>query len=237
MELADRWALVTGGARRIGRAIALALGQAGANVAVHYRSSAAEAEMTAADIRAFGREAMTLRADLALPAEIAALFAALAEKVGRLNILVNSAAVFARTPIESLTAEQWDAQHAVNARAAALCIRHALKLMPAGGVIVTATRPKPSYLAYCASKAALLSLTAGAAKALARRGIRVNAVSPGVALWPEGMAQADKDNLLARVPLGRAGTPEDVAAAVVFLCRCDYVTGENLHVDGGWHLG
>jgi NAD(P)-dependent dehydrogenase (short-subunit alcohol dehydrogenase family) len=241
MDLAGKVAMVTGAARRVGRAIALALGQAGADVVVHYNRSAEQAEATAADVRALGRQAAALRADLAQPEQIAALFQELARRFGRLDVLVNNAAVHERTPIQTLTAEQWDGHFAVNVRAAALCIRHAVPLMPGGGAVVNITdagaeKSWPGFAAYCASKAALVALTRSAARALARQGIRVNAVAPGVAAWQEGIAPADRERVLAHVPLGRAGSPEDVAAAVVFLCRSDYVTGEDLHVDGGWHV-
>ncbi len=242
MELGGKVALVTGSGKRVGRAIALALARAGADVVVHYNRSAAEAEAVAGEIRQMGLRATTHQADLADPGQIESMFAA-AEAFGRLDVLVNSAAVFERTPIESLTGEQWDDQMAVNARAAALCIRHAVPLMrPGGGAIVNVTdisaeKAWGGFSAYCASKAALLALTRSCARALAGENIRVNAVAPGVALWQEGASEREKERVLAQVPLRRPGRPEDVAAAVVFLARHDYMTGQNLRVDGGWHMG
>ena len=242
MDLDSRIALVTGAAKRVGRAIALALAEAGADVALHYRSSGDEAQSTADEIRAMGRRAELFQADLAQPDEIAAMFAALRSAFGRLDVLVNNAAIYERTPIETLTAEQWDRHMAVNARGAALCIRHALELMRNGGAIVNITdigaeKAYAGYPAYCASKAALLALTKSAAKALAGRNIRVNAVAPGVAEWQEGLSDPQKQEVIAHVPMKRAGTPADVAAAVLFLIRSDYITGESLRVDGGWHMG
>ncbi len=244
MELSGKTALVTGSARRVGRAIALALGRAGADVVVHYNRSAAEAEAAAEEIRQLGRQATTRQADLTDPAQIESMFAAVAESPGRLDVLVNSAAVFYRTPIDALTAEQWDRQFAVNARAAALCIRCAIPLLRAagGGAIVNITdiaaeKGWAGYPAYCASKAAVAALTKSAARALAGENIRVNAVAPGAAQWAEGQSDDEKQAVLAQVPLRRAGSPEDVAAAVVFLARHDYITGQNLRVDGGWHMG
>jgi len=239
MELNGAKALVTGAARRIGRAIALALAEAGADVMVHYNRSRSQAESAAEAIEALGVRGETVQADLADPDAIEAMFRAVAGAFGRLDVLVNNAAVFAPTPLADLTAEQWDAPFAVNARAAALCIRHAMPLMPRGAAIVNVTdisaeKPWAAYPAYCASKAALLSLTKSAARALAGRGIRVNAVAPGAVAWHEGASDAHKQAVLAQVPLKRPGSAADVAAAAVFLARNDYITGQSLRVDGGW---
>jgi len=241
MELDGKTALVTGAGRGLGRAIALELARAGADVALHHRRSAEGARSAASEIAALRRRAEVFGADLSDAAQIAGLFAAVAEAFGRLDVLVNNAGVYDRTPIETLTAEQWDAQFAVNARAPALCIRHAAKLMrSAGGAIVNiadiaAEKAWAGYPAYCASKAALLALTKSAARALAPR-IRVNAVSPGVARWADDVSAERKQAVLAQVPMKRPGSPEDVARAVVFLVRQDYITAQNLRVDGGWHM-
>ena len=242
MDLTDKIALVTGASRRIGRVIALVLARAGADVVVHYNHSQSEAEATAGEIAAAGRRAKTVRADLSEPDQIAKMFDAIAEKFARLDVLVNNAAVFERTPIETFSAERWDAQMNVNVRAPALCIRHAIGLMPNGGAIVNITdiaadRPWPGYAAYCASKAALLGLTKSAALALAGRNIRVNAVAPGMVLRSEGVPEKEQQNVIARIPLKRPGRPEDIAAAVVFLAQHDYITGQTLRIDGGWCMG
>ena len=242
MELAGKIALVTGSARRVGKAIALALARAGCDVVVHYHASADAAAATAGEIRALGVRCLPIRADLAEPDQIAALFAAVRDAFSRLDVLVNSAAVFDRTPWATLSPEQWQAEMAVNALAPALCIRHAIELMPAGGAIVNITdisaeRASAGYPAYCASKAALGALTRSAARALAGKNIRVNAVAPGAVEWPDGADEAHKAAVLRHVPMGRIGRPEDVAAAVVFLAGADYITGQTLRVDGGWHTG
>ena len=241
MELAGKTALVTGSARRLGKSIALALARAGADVALHCHRSITDAAQTREEIAALGRRAEVFPADLADPRQIEELFAAVARSFPRLDVLVNNAAVYAPTPIESLTAEQWDAQSAVNARAPALCIRHAIALMPAGGAIVNiADSSGPSgradYTAYCASKAALAALTRSTALSLARRNIRVNTVSPGVALWHQNATESEKSAVIAQIPMKRAGTGDDVASAVLFLIRSDYITGQDLRVDGGWHM-
>jgi pteridine reductase len=240
MELLDSVALVTGGARRVGRAIALALADEGCDVALHYHSSADDATATAEAVAARGVRCKLLRADLADPDAIARMFADLAaDWDNRLDLLVNNAAIYQRTPWEELTAEQFDRQMAVNARAPALCIRHALDLLPAGGAVVnvadvSADRPWGGFGAYCASKAALLAITRSAAKALGPKGIRVNAVSPGVAEWSDIADEQRKASVLKQIPMGRPGSPRDVAEAVVFLARQDYITGQNIRVDGGW---
>lgn len=240
MDLDGKIALVTGAAKRIGKAIALALAQAGADIALHYRTSADEARTTQDEITALGRRCELFQADLASPEQIDELFKALGQTFGRLDVLVNSAAIYGRTPLASLTAEQWDRQFAVNARAPALCISRAAALMTEGGAIInivdiSAELPWPGYPAYCASKAALLALTKSAAKALAP-GIRVNAVSPGVAIWDDSAGPRAREKALAHVPMKRPGCPQDIASAVVFLARQDYITAQNLRVDGGWNM-
>ncbi|HDZ19918.1 hypothetical protein LCGC14_0094970 [marine sediment metagenome] len=239
MELHGKIAVVTGAARRLGRAIATGLADAGADVAVHYHRSARAADETVQAVRRAGGRSEAFQADLADPADIERLFEAIAQTFSHVDVLVNSAATYNRTPIDSLTAAQWDAELAVNARAPALCIRYALPLMPDGGAIVNITdiaaeRTWPGFPAYCASKAALAALTGSSAKALAGRKICVNAVAPGAILWQDDCTEQQKQNVLKQVPLPRAGTPEDIAAAVVFLVRNDYITGQTLRVDGGW---
>ena len=242
MDLHGKIAMVTGGAVRVGRAIALALARGGADVALHYGRSADAAGEVADAIRRLGRRAEAFPADLSDPAQIERLLSQVAEAFGRLDVLVNSAAVYYATPIDALTAEQWDRELAVNARAPALCVRHALPLMSAGGAIINITDAsaesgRGGYVAYAASKGALLSLTRSLSKALAPRNIRVNSVAPGVAAFPASADDAYKAKILAGVPMRRAGTPEDIAAAVVFLATSDYITGQNLRVDGGWQMG
>jgi NAD(P)-dependent dehydrogenase (short-subunit alcohol dehydrogenase family) len=242
MDIKGKLALVTGSAKRVGRGIVLALAAEGADVIVHYRSSRDAAERTAGEARQHGVQAVTMRADLADPVQIERLFGEIRSRFGRLDILINNAAVYDPTPIQTLTAEQWDRQMQTNVRGPALCTRHAAELMQGrGGVIVNltdiaATRPRGDWHAYCASKAALLALTKSTAKALAGEKIRVNCVSPGVAAWPEDMDPLLKQKILRQIPLGRPGTPEDIAQAVLFLVKHDYVTGEELRIDGGWIL-
>jgi pteridine reductase len=241
MELDGKIALVTGAAKRVGKAIAIQLARCGADIALHYNQSSEAAHATAAEISSIGRRVELFQADLAQPAQIEQMFQAIAKTFSRLDVLVNNAAIYHRTPLDSLSAGLWDAEFAVNARAPALCISQAIALMPAGGVIVNITdvsadRPRAGWPAYCASKAALLALTKSAARALAGRNIRVNSVAPGLVDWPADASEADKSKLLAGVPMRRSGDPHDIAQAVAFLIRSDYITGQNLRVDGGWDM-
>ncbi|MDP6636464.1 MAG: SDR family oxidoreductase [Phycisphaerae bacterium] len=245
MVLNGKTALVTGAAKRVGRCIALALAQAGADVIVHYNRSEEDAHATAATIRSLGRRAELICADLASPDQIEAMFARAAEMFSDspqpLNVLVNNASVYHQTPLAALTADQWDREMAVNARAPALCIARAIDLLSPGAVIVNITDvsaedPRAALPAYCASKAALLALTKSAAKALAPN-VRVNAIAPGAIMWEDDISDAQKQRVLAQVPMKRTGRPEDIAAAVIFLCRNEYITAQTLRVDGGWCMG
>ena len=245
MDLNGKTALVTGAAKRVGRCIALSLARAGADVIVHYNRSEADARATAATIEDIGRRAEPIGADLACPDQIEAMLARIAEMFPNsaqpLGVLVNNASIYHQTPITTLTADEWDREMAVNARGAALCIRHAIALMPPGAAIVNITDisaedPRANLPAYCASKAALLAVTRSAAKALAPD-IRVNAVAPGAIMWEENISETRKQRVLAQVPMKRTGRPEDIASAVIFLCQNDYITAQTLRVDGGWCMG
>lgn len=244
MLLNGKFAMVTGAAKRVGRAIALSLANSGADVIVHYNRSEDEARQTADMISQLGRRAELISADLASPEQIEAMFARIGEMQEasnrRLDVLVNNASVYNRTPIATITADQWDCEHAVNARGPALCIRHAIPLMQPGASIVNITDisaedPRAALPAYCASKAALLALTKSAAKALAPD-IRVNAVAPGAIMWEESISESQKRQVLAQVPMKRTGQPEDIAAAVIFLCTNEYITAQTIRVDGGWSM-
>lgn len=237
--MSRRRAIVTGGAVRVGRAIALGLGRAGYDVLVHYHASAEAAEETAGALRAGGAGAATARADLAKPEQIARPFEAADEAFGGLDLLVNNAAIFPRVDPLEATADDWDRVFALNARAAFLCSQEAARRMERGAIVnildTGASQAWPAYVPYVASKAALASVTRGLAAAFAPR-VRVNGVAPGPVLLPEGDEEADRQAAARRTALGRVGTPEDVAAAVLYLAGADYVTGEIVRVDGGQHL-
>ena len=242
MEIKGRTALVTGSARRIGRATVLELARRGARIAVHYRSSEADAADTVRSVRELGAEGECFRADLIRPGEPGKLIDAVVDRYGAIDILVNNASVFSPGRLEESTPDMWDAQMHANARAPFFVAQAASRVMlgqgrgkivniadPAGEAIWTA------YFPYSVSKAALLAVTTGLAKALAP-GIQVNAVAPGPVEFPEDYTEDQKRAAIERTLLKRAGSAEDVVRAIVFLIENDYITGEVLHVDGGRHV-
>jgi pteridine reductase len=234
-------ALVTGGARRVGATIARTLHAAGYDLALHCRRSVAEAEALAAELeRRRGGSVLVLQADLADIETLPALVDALLARYGRLDALVNNASAFFPTPVGSATPAQWDELFASNAQAPFFLAQAATPaLREARGAIVNlvdiyAGRPLAGHPIYCMAKAALAAMTRALALDLAPE-VRVNGVAPGAVLWPgDGKPYADQQALLARTPLGRAGSPEDVAGAVLWLVRdAPFVTGQVLPVDGG----
>lgn len=240
MPLKGKTALVTGAAVRVGREIALALAQAGAEVAVHCNASREPAERTAADCRALGVRAQMLSADLSDPAAARALPARVFEKFGRLDIVVNNAAVFSKTPLETLADADWDGHIAVNLRAPyeiALAAAPLMRKSGGGRIVNIADRVAfgayKDYLPYIVAKAGVVGLTRALALELAPH-ICVNAVAPGAVLLPEDFAAAERAAIAAEIPAGRTGKPQDVAATVRFLCEGpDFITGQVIVVDGG----
>jgi pteridine reductase len=248
MDLTDRVAWITGGARRLGREMALALASRGAHVVVHYRRSAEPAGALAADIEALGRRALLVQADLAKPDEIAAAADRIDQAFGRLDVLVNNASNFLRQPIDRVTEADWDRSLSVNLKGAFFCAQAAARLMrrrspdpvrsgPLGKIVnvadSAALRPYPNHLPYMVSKAGVIAMTQAMALELAPD-ILVNAIAPGVVLPPEEMNDAERRRALEPLPLGRFGAPDDVVAALRFLLEHgDYVTGQTIVVDGG----
>ena len=240
MTLQGRVALVTGGARRIGKTIALALARRGAHVAISYRTSKKDAQATAAQVVRLGVRAEAIRADLAKPADVTRLIRQVDRRFGRLDVLVNSASVFVRTPFATLTEREWDFHLATNLKGPFLCALLAGRLMRRRreGKIINITdwageRPYRDYLPYCVSKAGLTALTKALAKELAPH-IQVIAIAPGPLLPPPAMTRAERRRAIQRVPLKRWGDPEDLANAVVFAIEgTDFMTGSTIFVDGG----
>ncbi|MCP4249450.1 MAG: SDR family oxidoreductase [bacterium] len=242
MEVDGARILVTGAARRVGRAIAWCLAQAGADIAIHYRDSKDEAAALGEQITAAGGTSCLIRGDLADRDGPQQIIAATADALGGLDVLVNNAAVFSAMTLGGFDADDWDRTLQVNLTAVAALCQHARPLLEAnaGGSIVNlcdiaADRPWPGYLAYCVSKAGLVCLTQALARELAPK-VRVNGVSPGIAAFPDDYDASRRGKLIAKVPLGRAGTPEDVAEAVQFLVSNDYITGQIIRLDGGRSL-
>jgi NAD(P)-dependent dehydrogenase (short-subunit alcohol dehydrogenase family) len=231
-------ALVTGGAKRIGRAIALALAAAGARVVVHYNQSQGDAEATLREIEAKGGQAFLVQADISRPAEAARVVAAAEKALGPVDILVNNAGVYAPCDWDKITEADWDRFLDTNLKAQFFCAQAVARGMKerGGGCIVNLAsiggmRAWPKFIPYCVSKAGVLMLTRCLARALGPE-IRVNAVAPGAIQFP---GEEPDENYIRKAPLKRTGTAEDVAQAVLFFCTSgDFVTGQVLVVDGGF---
>ena len=235
-------ALVTGAGVRVGRAIALALARAGADVAVHYRASREAAAGLVREIQERGQRAEALEADLGDPAACRELVRRSIASLGALDWLVHSASVFRRASLSDTTDQIWEEEMGVNARAGFLLAREAAPALASrGGRIVLisdmmAQDPPKGYLAHAVSKSAVEGLVRALAVELAP-GVTVNGVAPGAVLVPSGTTAEEAARYARRVPLGRVGDPEDVAQTVVFLCTGpSYITGQILRVDGGQSL-
>lgn len=244
MNLSGKIALVTGAARRVGKAVALALAESGARVAIHYHRSAADVEPLVARLTELGASACAFQADLADSAQIATLARAVHERFGPLDILVNNASVFHRTPLDDLDVAGWDTVMNVNLRAPFLCsllFGRQMKKAGRGRIIniadASSVRPSPDYIPYCVSKSALMALTKAMAKALAPE-VQVTCVAPGVVLPPDDLEEETLQRMRRSIPLRRFGTPQDVSRTVLFLAACgDFITGSTIFVDGGWIAG
>ncbi len=243
MDLRNRVCLVTGAARRVGRAIALEMASRGALVIVHFRESEAEANAVVAEIARAGGSARAMRADLSSRIEVQSLIRGIEVDVGYVDILVNNASEFFETPLLTASDEEWDRLLTSNLTAPFwLARRVAAPMLNRGGgkiiniIDIAAERYLDHHLAYCVSKAGLAMLTKGLARELAPS-IQVNGVAPGAVLWPENYDEAQRAAILAQTPLARPGSGEDIARTVRFLCEeGDYITGQVIAVDGGKSL-
>lgn len=245
MVTSGKVSLITGG-KRIGAVVATTLAAAGVDIALVYNRSRAEADETAAAVRALGRRAFVVQADVAHePACINAVTATL-DALGRLDILINMASLYVAKPFEQLTAADWDRQLAVDLRASFLfshAAAPAMKQQGGGRIInfadwvVASARPRyPGYLPYYVAKAGVKALTEGLALELAADQILVNAIAPGPIVAPPDMSAAESDAVVKSTPLGRWGGEDEIAKAVMFLVESDFVTGETIRVDGGRHV-
>jgi NAD(P)-dependent dehydrogenase (short-subunit alcohol dehydrogenase family) len=234
-------ALVTGGAIRLGREIALGLAQEGYGIALHYRSSVVKAEQTAQQIETYGVPCTLIQADLRDPDQIALAFDQISRLELPLRVLVNSASVMPRGNLQELSVAEWDDTLNLNLRAPWLCAQAAARLMEAdGGVIINlsdtgARKTWTGFPVYTISKAGLEVLTRLLARTLSSK-IRVNAVAPGLILPADQTDPADWQRLVAKLPVQQPGSPQDVVQAVLFLIHHQYITGETLIVDGGYQL-
>jgi pteridine reductase len=240
-------AVVTGGAHRLGRAFALTLAYQGYAVLVHYHRSAAQATKTIAEIKTFGVPAFSMQADLTQAEHIESLFLLVDSllstpdsKLSHFSVLVNSAAVMPRGDVQTLPVEDWDAALDLNLRAPFLCAQQASRRMKRGGLIVNvsdigAEKAWSRFPSYIVSKAALESLTKVLARSLAPT-VRVNAIAPGLVLKSENVTGDEWERLVNRLPLKRSASTEEVASALEFLLKNEYITGQTIAVDGGYSL-
>lgn len=245
MQLADRGVLITG-AKRIGAVLATEVARRGADVALSFNTSREEAEQAAAAVRQAGRRAAVIQADLSAPGQGRALVDEAARQLGRLDILVNMASVYRKTPLEDVTDEAWRGSLAVDLDAAASCARAAVSHLKAagGGRIVNIAdwlpasgRPRyTGFLPYYVAKAGVIALTEALALELAADGILVNAVAPGPILPPPDVTADEIKAVEEATPLGRWGGEQEIVKAILFLIDTEFVTGEVIRVDGGRHL-
>jgi pteridine reductase len=239
MDLNGKVALVTGAGRRIGRAIALELAAHGTTVAVHYRTSHNEADAVVAEIAATDRIARTFRANLERVAEIEKMVADVLAAFGRIDVLVNSASIFNRTPLEEVTEHDWDSNLDTNLKAPFFLGKFAgaaMRKQGAGKIVNigdwAGIRPYKDYLPYSVSKSGLIGLTQALAKALAPE-VQVNCIALGLVMPPEEYTPDEVARLVNRTLTKKMGSPEDVARAVIFFCETDFATGAILPLEGG----
>lgn len=233
--------LVTGSARRVGRAIALEFARNGANVVIHHSNSLVDAESAAAEARALGVDAIVVQADQSKPEEVLRMFEAIRAHHGRLDVLVNSAASFKKADFLEVGFDEWQSVITTNLSGPFLCTQHAARLMieasRAGSIINisdnSGLKPWASRPHHSIAKAGVIQLTQVAALALAQHGLRVNCVVPGPVLRPASEPDVMLDQIARGLPLGRIGEPSDIARACVFLATNDFATGTVLRMDGG----
>jgi NAD(P)-dependent dehydrogenase (short-subunit alcohol dehydrogenase family) len=242
MELTNKVALVTGGAVRLGRAIALGLADGGADVAITYNSSAGPSEATCADIEALGRRSLSVQANFNQAPDMQRLVSQVVDHFGRLDILVNSAAIFEPGRWDDTTEANWDRHFAINLKAPFFLSQAFAKALgeEARGHIVNiadwrGVRPGTDHFAYTVTKSGLIAMTKSLALALAPR-VQVNAIAPGLILPPPGQDRSYLDKKAPSIPLERAGSAAAIVEAVLYLVRSDFVTGDLMYVTGGEHL-
>ena len=245
MTLSGKVALITGG-KRIGAVVATTLAKEGVDIALVYNRSLSEAAETESAVRALGRRALLIQADVSNERACADAVAATLKELGRLDILINMASLYGEKPFADLTTADWDRQLAVDLRAAFVFAHAAAPAMKqqGGGRIINFTdwiaasaRPRyPGYTPYYVAKSGVKALTETLALELAADQILVNAIAPGPILAPPEMSKEESDAVVKSTPLGRWGGEDEIAKAVMFLIHSDFVTGETIRVDGGRHI-
>lgn len=240
MDLAGKNAIVTGAGVRLGRAMAMALADAGANIAVHYNRSEGPAKEVAGLISEAGRQAVLVQGDLSDPVtSSAAIVDAAAQQLGPIDILINSAAIFEQSDLLSTTEDVWDRHHTINLKAPFFMAQAFVKQLAdqqAGHIINIVdwrgTRPPGDYVAYTPTKAGLVGMTKNLAQGLAPH-VQVNAIAPGAILPGPMETEAHFESRRSDIPLKRTGAPEFIADAMLYLLKSSFVTGEVVHVTGG----
>lgn len=250
-SLIGKKALVTGASRGIGKGIALALAEQGADVAINYRGSTDQANAVVEEIKKLGHAAFTVQADVSKVDEVGKMFEEIKSKWGKLDILVNNAGIIDYASFENIPEEQWDRILGTNLKGQFLCSQQAVKIMRSPGRIICIASIASGGVGvgfqqlahYSASKGGVIGMVESMALDLAKRGINVNAIAPGAIETDMSKgAMADPEtakSFLSRVPKGRIGQPADIGAAAAFLAsdEADYITGAVIYVDGGWLAG
>ena len=239
MDIKGKTALITGAAKRVGRVIALHLARKGADIVLHYHHSKEDALTTQKEIKALGVHCHLAQANLSETSHILGMTEELSKNKVTVDILVNSASIFYKTPLETVTEEDWDAFMNANLKSYFTLSRELglqMKKGPGGKIINIADwsgfRPYKDFVPYCTSKGGLLTLTKALARDLAPS-VHVNAIAPGPVMKPDDLCEEENEKVIKKTPLGRWGKPEDIAHATAFLIENDYINGTVLVVDGG----
>lgn len=245
MELQNRVVLITGG-RRIGQVVARELASRGADIALSYRGSKEEAEQTASEVRAAGRRAAVIVADVGQVNDCAALVGAVVSQLGRIDVVVNMASIYAPKDFDATTEQDWQRNIDVNLRSVFLVTKAAVPFMrrQGGGRVINfadwlARSGRPNYrgfVAYYTAKAGVIALTEALALELASDQILVNAIAPGPILAPPDMSREEVDEVARATPVGRWGGEIEIARTVIALIETEFITGETIRVDGGRHV-
>ena len=239
MNLNGKTALITGGAKRVGREISLALAKNGVHILLHYNHSQSEAQNTAAEIKRLDAQCILFQADLSKNADIARMTKEIYDQTSYIDILINSASLFYKTPFSDVKESDWDALVDANLKGPFLLSKEIGNKMfnGSGGKIINIAdwsgfRPYRDYSPYCVSKGGLITLTKTLARDLAPK-VYSNAIAPGPVLLPPDFSEEEKQKVIQKTLLGRVGSPQDIANAVLFLLDNDFINGTVLVVDGG----